>query len=248
MSRWVRPLVLFLCFISTVACADEKPIEDRPYRVQVAVSFEANPEFNAAWQSEILAELGAGIERCTGLLWDCQVTREQGTLFSGVPSLLRLRSEAFTRTTEFDDTDKVYPLAIVSAGAGCRILGREWDASTRALGSVAEEQVLERRELATGLLKLLHRLFRPLVEVDQPRQGPTSLRAQAGNLSNPESDWGALTAGMLFEASYRMLDQNLADKLPQQWAHGPAEAMIARFRAQVTAQADGASPAVELHR
>jgi hypothetical protein len=45
-----------------------------------------------------------------------------------------------------------------------------------------------------------------------------------------------------------MLDQNLSDKLPQQWKHGPAEAMVAHFRAQVTAQADSSPTPVDFRR
>ncbi len=58
-----------------------------------------------------------------------------------------------------------------------------------------------------------------------------------------------LTSGGAGEDMFTgMLDQNLADKLPQQWKHGPAEAMVAHFRAQVTGQADRSPSPVDLRR
>jgi flagellar protein FlgJ len=58
-----------------------------------------------------------------------------------------------------------------------------------------------------------------------------------------------LTSGGAGEDMFTgMLDQNLADKLPQQWKHGPAEAMVAHFRAQVSAQADSSPSPVDFRR
>jgi flagellar protein FlgJ len=58
-----------------------------------------------------------------------------------------------------------------------------------------------------------------------------------------------LTSGGAGEDMFTgILDQNLSDKLPQQWKHGPAEAMVAHFRAQVTAQADSSPTPVDFRR
>lgn len=212
-----RGLVLIVaCLAPGMLRAAETPIEDRPYRVRVQISFAATPQFDAAFRTGVLEQLSGGIERSVGSFWRCDVAQEQGGVFSGPPALKRLTPENLMRQLVAAESDKAYLIAVTASGAGIAIAGREWDAATRQLGPVAIRSILDRRELPTALLDLLHELFRPVAEINHQKSGSTSLRPQGENLAPSDSQWPAVEPGKLFEVYNRILDKDLAVERIQQ--------------------------------
>ncbi|MBI3866329.1 MAG: hypothetical protein HY290_30990 [Planctomycetia bacterium] len=196
--------------------AAEPSCEDRPYNVSVKIGFEAIPEFDAAFRTAVCDQTLAGIERFVGPLWRATVVEEPGDLFSGAAAIIRLAPERLAARPAALACDKVFLLAVAPAGAGLRVTGREWDSATRQLGPPAAQVLLDRRELATTVLSLLHELFRPIAEIDHARSGRTTLRALAGNLAPADSSWQVLPAGKLFEVYNLTLNAELEVERIQQ--------------------------------
>ncbi|HEY3969380.1 MAG TPA: hypothetical protein VGM05_32810 [Planctomycetaceae bacterium] len=209
-------LTIALSIAPNLLCAAETAIEDRPYDVRVRISFEGAVELDAPFRADILELTAAGLERCLGPFWHCEVVEEQGRVFSGTKALSRLAPEGLVRNSAIEETDKSYLIAVASTGAGIICDGREWDVATRQLGPRATKSVLDRRDLPAALLSLIHELFRPVAEIDQPRSGRTTLRGRGANLSPADSSWPALPSEKLFEAYNCILDKDLAVERIQQ--------------------------------
>jgi hypothetical protein len=202
-------LPLLCLFPKAAPAAESLPLEDRPYRARVRIHFAATAEFDLEFRKSILAQTADGLECCVGSFWRGQIEEEQGTLFCSGAALKRLSSDPLQKHPELVETDKAYFLAVMPQGAALQVSGREWDATTRQLGPVVTRTSLDRRDLPSVLIALIHQLFRPLAEVELPRNGPASLHPQGGNLTPADSPWAAVTPGQLFETYQCQLDKEL---------------------------------------
>ncbi|MBS0266183.1 MAG: hypothetical protein JSS02_29910 [Planctomycetes bacterium] len=185
-------------------------ISDRPYRVNVRIHIASSPDFDSAGRTTLLNQTADGLECCVGSFWNTLLQEELGSTFSSAAALKRLSTSALHEQTELAGFDKVFLIAVMSFGAEYQVAGREWDATTRQLGPMASRIALDRREVPSTLLALIHQLFRPLAEIDQPRNGNPRLQPQGGHLAPADSPWPAVAPGQLFEPFHCALDKDLA--------------------------------------
>ncbi len=243
--NWVRGfLMIALGVAPEMLCAAETAIEDRPYDVRVRISFDGADQLDAPFRADVLEQTAAGIERCVGPFWHCKVVEEQGRVFSGTKALSRLTPDGLVRNAAIEETDKSYLIAVASTGAGMICDGREWDVATRQLGPRATKTVLDRRDLSAALLSLIHELFRPVAEIEQPRSGRTTLRARGANLCPADSSWPALPPEKLFEAYNCILDKDLVVERIQQipWTYLISSSDVGAGRVDCTVTSGLRSP------
>jgi len=179
------------------------PIDRQSYGVMVQIGFDSSASSSAETRRAILEKVRDGMERYVGQSWEVEVNEEQGALFAGPRALARLRAETVGQYAFPEDVQKIYLLALEARGAGFAPSGREWDPLTGRLGPlVHRDPEYDPREIAEGLLALVHELFRPIVSVEQSRSSPPHVRARAGDFSPPDPSWQPMTPERIFEVFY----------------------------------------------
>lgn len=226
---WPFAIVLLcLAHCATTRAATDSPLESQPYHVRIQIGFASSPQFDARFRQRILEQVAQGIERYVGELWQCEVTEEQGQIFSGLAALERLESGTTLEQSFPADVQKVYLLYLDASGAAIQSAGREWDVPVRQLGPLTTRAVRDRRDVSESLLALVNELFRPVAEIERTRSGTTTLCARGGRFHPPDPRWQPLPPEKLFEAYYCFLDKDQAIERVQQvpWTYVAAGQMV----------------------
>jgi len=104
--------------------------------------------------------------------------------------------------------DKIFPVSIEMDGPRYIITSREWCSESELLSPAQTVVTTDRRAVVTELLRLLQRLFRPVVAIDEA--DPTSARIRIKASEYPPADPGFAQAveGSIFVPFFRYLDRN----------------------------------------
>jgi hypothetical protein len=219
---------LLVCLGESPLSAADAPIESQPYRVSVQIGFESAPQFDDGFRQGVLAEVSAGIERCVGELWQCDVAEERGRVFPSLAALQRLVAGTVLEQAFPAEFHKIYLIQVEASGAAIQAAGREWDTQLRQIGPLATRTVYDRRAVSESLLELVNELFRPVAEIVRARSGTTTMQARGGRFHPPDSLWQPLPPEKLFEVFYCFLDKDQTIERVQQvpWTYVAAGSQV----------------------
>ena len=171
------------------------PWELSRYRIDIELTFGADPMLSAAWQEQTIRQVEAGIRRSFGAMLDFRIINS--------PALRPVHGVGLQRMQAADllqiDTDREsYPhgpierldkrvfLTVGRVGGRYEVAGREWDTRVRSLSRVKSQSTLQRRLVFEKLVDVLVQLFRPLLVVDEARGDVIEMRVQAGEFPAPD--------------------------------------------------------------
>ncbi len=138
----------------------------QPYRIRVYVSFEANPMLPIATQSAATSGLQNHLAAQFHNMWKLSVERGTGETSLAAEQLALLSDETIPASFVNSEFDKIF-LATVSHQAGkFSILSREWDTSSRTVGSLHSSTIADRREIVATLARNISEAFRPTANLE----------------------------------------------------------------------------------
>jgi hypothetical protein len=79
--------------------------------------------------------------------------------------------------------------------AGTRISVRSWQPEAQVETSIESIEVVDKREIATSLLRLCRKLARPMGVIEQVNEKSVRVRLRAGELTTPDPSFAQLKAG-----------------------------------------------------
>lgn len=188
---------------SVPAGEDGLPIERRPYRVDVRIAFQSDPELTEGYRQGVLGDMAEGIRRTVGRMWTAELEEDRRLLPAAADRLERMSSETVRRTFHEEGTDKVYLLLVRKRGQQYVVSGREWDAALRELGLPQSESTWERRAVGEAAVRLLVRLFRPVLVVDRVDRKEVRLRLRAGVFPARDPQAAQLRKGDFLQPFFR---------------------------------------------
>ncbi len=159
------------------------PWESRPYQVQVWTCSDDSPEIAA-----VLPAVNRQIIRRAELLdpsgWNLKIapapTQLQVPLLEAIEDKEKLASLIATDITE--PFDKLIVIGLVRRHGAIQYRVREYDTQTGQWGAMFERSCAQSRDLASGLIAAIQRVFMPLARIDRVTdQGQVFIRARAVN-------------------------------------------------------------------
>ena len=159
------------------------PWESRPYRVQVWICNERSPELQS-----VIPKLSDQISRRARILdpsgWNV-------TIQTGPEPWRSILMESLEDTSQLDELasseaaaefDKLVAVCLVHYNGTIRYQVREFDVQTGQWGALLERRCAQGRDLASGLISAIQRVFMPLARIDRVNDdGQVFVRARAIN-------------------------------------------------------------------
>ncbi|MDA0283034.1 MAG: hypothetical protein O3B13_02270 [Planctomycetota bacterium] len=106
------------------------------------------------------------------------------------------------------NVDKIFPVSIEMQGGSYVICAREWDRESELLSSVRTRTTIDRRTIATQILRLLGEVFRPVVQIDEATPTSARIRFKAGEYPPADPAFAQVTKGSMYVPFFRYLDRN----------------------------------------
>lgn len=138
----------------------------QPYRVQVFVSFETDPFLSAATQEQTIKKLQQHLQSQFHQMWELDVLPASSENWYSAEQLTSLSSDALPVGLLETDSDKVFFATLQQEAGNYFVQTREWDASSRTLGSLHKSIVASRREIVAHLGQAISEAFRPIAELE----------------------------------------------------------------------------------
>ncbi len=138
----------------------------QPYRVQVFVSFETDPLLSAATQKQTIKKLQQHLQAQFHQMWELDVFPAASENWYTADQLTSLSSDALPASLFESESDKVFFATLHQEAGNYFVQTREWDASSRTLGSLHKSVVASRREIVAHLGKAISEAFRPITELE----------------------------------------------------------------------------------
>lgn len=160
-------------------------IERRPYDIRLLVAFD-HTEFDQAAADTVLRDVEKAVVRCAGDMWSLKVAELMGLDRYPVRGLERLDRTALLDAFPEETADVWYAAAVQSLPVGTRISVRSWQPEVQFESVTASADVQDRREVANTILKLCHKLMRPMGIVESTNQQSVRIRLRAGELTPPD--------------------------------------------------------------
>jgi hypothetical protein len=192
-------LVQFVDAAGSSKDADFLPQERRPYQVRLMVAFDSK-SFEAEGSQNILHDLELAARRYVGDLWVLKI--QESTWLNPVTSAGLERLERVRLFEEFanESADVWFAATVESLPVGSRISVRSWQPEVQAETSIESVDVVDRREVATSLLRLCRDLVRPVGIVEQVTEKSVRIRLRAGEIVSPDPSFTQLKKGDLLMA------------------------------------------------
>lgn len=138
----------------------------QPYQVRVAVSLATDPVLNGATGLAILQGLQSHLNSQFQGMWNLEVVAAEDEMYLAPEELAGLSTETVPAALLTAPDDKFF-LATLSHDSGRYLVQvREWDLSSRTLGSLHTEILRDRREFVPRLAHSIAEAFRPLAELE----------------------------------------------------------------------------------
>lgn len=193
-------LIAFLASSSAIAgdgldAASEVVAPERnPYKVRMNVALDSRA-FDAASSQQILRDIDFAAQRYVGDLWELKV--QQVAWLSPVSSagLARTELSQFIDEAPEKTADIWFAATLESHAAATRISVRSWQPEVRTETAMESVEVVDRREIATSLLRLCRDLVRPIGTVEQVNDRSVQIRLRAGEIPSPDSSFDQLRKG-----------------------------------------------------
>ncbi len=215
-SRFVACLALvgLLRFGVTDARAQDgddarRPIELRPYQIQISIAFGHSPELNAGFRDGIFRDVADASRRLLGQMWILDVSENRWLFPRNQTGLGRLSAEKLRDRYQEKTIDKVFLFVVDSDGSGLQISGREWDKSTQSISPLVKRWIYDRRALGAEVFAMSQELFRPISEIDDVDEQDVFVRVRAGEYLPADPDAAQLKPQDLLQPYMRYLDRKL---------------------------------------
>jgi hypothetical protein len=182
-------------------------VERQPYRVKISFAFFADAALPARFRRQLLERIAASIDRIYGGMWTLDVVENRELAPADAIGLSRLPADRSSNDFTPGDYDKVFFLALKVRGARYFVYGREWDSAAQRLGSLQSSDTYQRRAIAHTAAKLVERLFRPVLTIENVSQENAGLRLHAGAFPARDPQAAQLQPGDLIVPFFRYLDR-----------------------------------------
>jgi hypothetical protein len=172
------------------SAAEKLPIERQPYKVLVNLACDPSARIDVARRADLIREWQVLIHRFIGSPWVVSIAPASSPLSH--LDIETLMPDAFTSVGSFD---KVWLIRIAHAetGSGLLFQGREYDTTTRGLGTLQRRLVPSLRDLARELLQFAQGLFNPTALI-VGQEGGRALLTVRGAAIAPATPVGAVVA------------------------------------------------------
>ncbi len=157
------------------------PFEQRPYKVEVALTFGETPQLNADFQRLFVSELKTLADRNIGGMWDVSIAASDWLTPRSRRGVERLTGPQIKEHCKAQDVDKCYPISVEQVGSRFVLNGREWCRESELLSPVKTASTLDRRAVANEAMRLLQQLFRAVVQIDEGEGTAARVRVRAGD-------------------------------------------------------------------
>ena len=186
------------------------PLPDvlRPYRVQVIVSIQDDTTLPAATQSHWARDIQSQLQSRFRQMWDVTVRLADSRQQLTDSHIASLTEESPWLTERKEVLDKLMLLSITVDGGRLMLVGREYDVTTRTLGEVHRQQILDRRQLPAEVATMLSAAFRPIVNVDIIEENKIECLMRAGELPPQDPALSQLRPGDYLVPYLRYLDRD----------------------------------------
>lgn len=174
------------------------PFEQRPYKVEVALTFGETPRLNADFQRALMGELKTLVDRNIGGMWDVSITSANWLTPRSRRGVERLTGPQLKDHCKSQEFDKCYPIAVELVGGRFVLNGREWCRESELLSPVITASTLDRRALANEAMRLLQQLFRTVVQIDEGEGTAARIRVRAGDFWSDDPAFSQVAKDSLF--------------------------------------------------
>ncbi|NQV28804.1 MAG: hypothetical protein HQ518_31000 [Rhodopirellula sp.] len=104
--------------------------------------------------------------------------------------------------------DKVFPVSVEIQGGSYIISVREWDRESELLTTVRTRTTVDRRTIASQILRLLGEVFRPVVQIDEATPKTARIRYKAGEYPPGDPTFAQAKKDAMYVPFFRYLDRN----------------------------------------
>ncbi len=182
------------------------PFELRPYKVEIAVVLSDSPRLSPTFREAFINELRAIADRSVGPMWDLKITSGGWLTPHSRASVQRLTVATMKERARENDVDKCYPIAVELVGTQFQIVGREWDRESQGLSDIRSSSTIDRRMLATEVFRIIQRVFRPIVQIDEgDAVAGARLRVRAGEFLPADPGFDQTAEGLYYVPFMRAL-------------------------------------------
>jgi len=206
---------------ASLRAAVATPIQERPYKVLMLVSFSDNPIHTTTFRETTLRSFGEIAARLVGRLWRLEVRDATGSAPDRDAAALRAL-HATDLAEQAAGRDKVFVAHIAETDGTFRITARELDAGTSLLGAVFRAEVEDRPQVAKELFRICARMFSPVGKVvETGRDQNAVIRVQGSALAPEDDDLALVVPGTPFRPVWRVLgrDGALRAARPVPWTY-----------------------------
>ena len=160
----------------------------RPYAVQVQVAIERHPLLDNTRQPQFLQQVHDLLRAEVHQMWDVEVVPASDEFLLAPKQLESLTGEAITESKAIGKFDKVFLTTLSQQTGLITIATREWDDSSRNLGSYHTQSTWNSHEVAPQLAANVLEAFRPFAEVETVGEDTTEFLIRGGEFfaRNPE--------------------------------------------------------------
>jgi len=104
--------------------------------------------------------------------------------------------------------DKIFPVTVEVEGANYIISAREWDRESELLTTVRTRTTIDRRTIASQILRLLGEVFRPVTLIDEATPLTARIRYKAGEFPPGDPAFALAKKDAMYVPFFRYLDRS----------------------------------------
>lgn len=193
----------------------------KPYRIRIDIAYAPNARLSPLNKSRIQNQLLQKIERSVGEKWiltEKQSSQTKPDSLIGIyendwlplPSqvgLQRVNTKEILKRFPDQSFDKLYLIAIESAGIGYCISGREFDRLSRKLSPLIKTETFETSFLSGTVFQTINDLFSPIVTVEAVNDNQVTVAEQGSQYLSPDPTVATLAKGYFFVPFLRYLNR-----------------------------------------
>jgi len=104
--------------------------------------------------------------------------------------------------------DKIFPVSVEVEGGSYIISAREWDRESELLTTVRTRTTIDRRTIASQILRLLGEVFRPITLIDEATPQTARIKYKAGEFPPADPAFALAKKDAMYVPFFRYLDRN----------------------------------------
>jgi hypothetical protein len=222
-----------------------------PYRVRVQISFATDPAFLMGTAERVTAAVDRLLSSQFRQMWDLTTTQAAGDEYLTRRQLLRLREQDPIPGLDAEDDqqpqpDKIFLVTVGHKAGRYEVHTREWDRSSRLLGSVHVRRTFDRRVLASQMAQAIAEAFRPLAQLEVLDEDRIEFLIRAGELPPRDPDVTPFRPGDYLVPYMQLMDRNreVQQIRPIPWSYLQVEEITrSRMRLSMTSAFGAPIPA-----